>query len=451
MIEGGKAGAGALAQAAQRRAEVERLVAEAQRFETVAADERIMAAQLATLPPSYVILHDLRVPELTPTVDHLVVGQGGAFLVVTRRCDDAVAFHGGELWSGERSLRPDLDSARVASALLTRALATPVVPLIGFVGTLVPNATPPVVQGVLVCSADYVARVITRASHTMLTPPQLTEVVQRAVPMLTVQTSIPRHDPAAYQAAADAARAAAAAPIAPVQPVAPVEPTAPVITASTFMAAPTGPAAILRAPTIGLPTEVVTAPATIEADPAPASSPDVAPSKPARTGRHWWSRLGSGAAVAIALVIVLVAVGVLAKVFWSGNASGADRTPPTSVGPTTTSPYVTGPSRPTLGDQVGAPEVAFVATCPGKGAGWTLTPRWPGDLDHLAAYVVEVRNLKGPWHRLGSFASRGELAKGALVHQKPGAASGVRITAVMSDGSRSPNAPAIVAAPKSAC
>jgi hypothetical protein len=153
----------------------------------------------------------------------------------------------------------------------------------------------------------------------------------------------------------------------------------------------------------------------------------------------------------LALVAVVVVVGLLVRTLWGGNASSAEGATTTSVGPTTTSPYVPGPSHPTLGDQVVAPEVSFVATCPAKAAGWTLTPNWPGDLDHLAAYVVEVRDLKGPWHRLGSFTSRDDLARGALVRQKPGAASGVRITAVMSDGSRSPNAPAIVAAPKSAC
>jgi hypothetical protein len=435
MIEGGTPGASALAQAAQRRAEVDRLVAEAQQFETAASDERIMAAQLATLPPAYVILHDLQVPDLATTVDHLVVGQGGAFLVVTRRCPDAIAFHGGELWSGEHSLRRDLDGARIASALLTRALSTPVVPLIAFVGTVVPNATPPVVQGVLVCSADYVVRVITRASHTMLAPAQFTDVVQRALPMLSVPTSMQRHDPAVYHAAADAARAAALAVVAT-----PTD-TAPRDVPPVALSAPSPPAVVPSVP------EPEPEPVPTDIEPAAVAGDDSPP--PRR--RHWWNRIGLGVAAAVTLVLALVVVGVLAKTVWNGSASGADHTPATSVGPTTTSPYVTGPSRPTLGDQVVAPEVSFVATCPAKGVGWTLTPNWPGDIDHLAEYVVEVRDLKGPWHRLGSFTTRDELAHGALVHQKPGTASGVRITAVMSDGSRSPKAPAIVAAPKSAC
>ncbi|MEI8239734.1 MAG: nuclease-related domain-containing protein, partial [Actinomycetota bacterium] len=184
MIEGGKAGASALALAAQRRAEVERLVVEAQHYEAVAADERIMAAQLATLPPIFVILHDLKVPDSPETADHVVVGPGGAFLIVTRRCLDSVEFRDGELWSGGRSLKSEIDGARVISALLTRTLVTPVVPVVGFVGAGVPIGTPTVVQGVIVCAADGVARVVTRATHTHLLAHEFAQVVQRAVPLL---------------------------------------------------------------------------------------------------------------------------------------------------------------------------------------------------------------------------------------------------------------------------
>ncbi|MEI8240571.1 MAG: hypothetical protein WCI22_14245, partial [Actinomycetota bacterium] len=89
--------------------------------------------------------------------------------------------------------------------------------------------------------------------------------------------------------------------------------------------------------------------------------------------------------------------------------------------------------------------------CPTRGDGWTLTPSWPGDLNGLAAYEVEVRDLKGPWHRLGSFTRVADLADGALMHQRAGQATGVRITAVMLDGSRSANEPVIIAAPKTSC
>ncbi|MDO9176248.1 MAG: nuclease-related domain-containing protein, partial [Actinomycetota bacterium] len=117
MIEGGVAGGSALSQAAQRRATAERLVLEAQWLEALATDERAVAGQLAQLPPAYALLHDLKLPGSKGNIDHLVIGPGGAFVVVTRRCQEAITFRGGQLWSGDLSLRDLLDAARVESQL----------------------------------------------------------------------------------------------------------------------------------------------------------------------------------------------------------------------------------------------------------------------------------------------------------------------------------------------
>jgi hypothetical protein len=53
MIEGGTPGGSAQSQAAERRANAERLLSEATRLDATAADERSMAAHLAELPSSY--------------------------------------------------------------------------------------------------------------------------------------------------------------------------------------------------------------------------------------------------------------------------------------------------------------------------------------------------------------------------------------------------------------
>ena len=98
-----------------------------------------------------------------------------------------------------------------------------------------------------------------------------------------------------------------------------------------------------------------------------------------------------------------------------------------------------------------APSVGFATTCPASGHGWTLTPTWPGDLPDLAEYVLEVRSLDGSWRRQGVFASPGELVGAALVGQQAGRIFAARITAVLVDGSTSPNSPTLVQVPKTVC
>jgi hypothetical protein len=441
VIEGGKPGTSALAQAAQRRAAADRLLVEAGAFETLAADERIMASQLATLPRAYVILHDVRVPDSPGIADHLVVGPGGAFLVLTRRYLDPIGFHDGELWSGSRPLRPELDSARVQSALLTRALATPFVPVIGLVGTAVPNSTPPVVNGVLVCSADYVARVLTRASHTMLGAAEVADAVNRALPLMTAQISVNRHDPTATQAAVVAhGTPSDSVPVLP----------------STVPTPGVLPSSPQLPPAAGRASAPVSAEPGVEAGDAAEGGIDrragASNGSEATSARgRFWRRTGTGAAVLAALAVVTFAVGGLVRVLWSGDVNGAQREPASSVVAGSTTLFVPPTEHPPLAAAVEPPTVRFVSRCPAKGEGWSLVPTWPGDLEGLASYVVEVRTPKGPWHRYSAFSNRLEMQNAAITGQEPGTALIARITAVMSDGSRSLTSPSVITAPAHPC
>ena len=196
MIEGGVAGGSALQQAAQRRATSDRLLVEAKWLEALAADETAMAALLANLPPAYAILHDLKLSGSKGNVDHLVIGPGGAFVVVTRRCREAVDYSDGQLWVGQTSLRDVLDAVRVESQLLTQALQTPVVPVVGLLGVVLPAAVPNALDGVLICSGENVTRVITRGSHTLLPPHKVGEAAERALPLLHNPGSVTRTESA---------------------------------------------------------------------------------------------------------------------------------------------------------------------------------------------------------------------------------------------------------------
>ncbi|MFM2079197.1 MAG: hypothetical protein RJA49_3087, partial [Actinomycetota bacterium] len=219
MIEGGVAGGSAQSLAAERRANAERLLSEATRLEATATDERWMANQLAELPASYTILHDLTLPGGRGKVDHVVVGPGGAFLVLTRRVDGPLSFQHDQLYAGAASLKPALDGARVEAQALTQSLGTPVVPVIGLLGTVVQESVPGAIDGVLVTAAEQMARVVSRGSHTLLPSTKVTEVADRAMPLLATPGARPRGGPVAAVPSPPplpaAALAAAAVPDAP--------------------------------------------------------------------------------------------------------------------------------------------------------------------------------------------------------------------------------------------
>ena len=57
-------------------------------------------------------MHDLRLPGSKGNIDHLVVGPGGAFVVLTRRSTEAITYRLGQLWAGDLPLRDTLDAAK---------------------------------------------------------------------------------------------------------------------------------------------------------------------------------------------------------------------------------------------------------------------------------------------------------------------------------------------------
>lgn len=406
MIEGGNAGGSAQVQAAERKAQAGRLLHEAARLDVVATDERAMATQLAALPPTHAVLHDLTLPDGRGRVDHVVIGPGGAFLVLTRRVDHALAFEQGRLLAGSAPLTPLFDAARVEAQALTQALGTAVVPVVGIVGAQVPTAIPPAVDGVLVCPADQVAAVIGRGAHTQLSAQQVTEVADKAVPLLSVAGTRPR------QVAAPA--------IAPPPPPAAPAPTA----AST--AAPRSAAADRR--------------------PGPHAEHGL---HARRSRRFIIAAIASGCLVAFAAGTLLrVLLADDPAVDSSGTlVSGVSSTTilaPGTEGVTTT----VATSAPVA--SIPAPKVAFLPVCPAPSAGWALVPAWPGDVAGLARYEVEVLGADGNWSVVSSFAAA-DAVTASLTGLAPNTTSTLRIVAVLGDGSRSPATSTPVITPATAC
>ena len=409
-------------QASQRRATADRLLAEAAWLEALAADERIMAAQLADLPPSYAIMHDLRLPGSKGNIDHLVVGPGGAFVVLTRRCTEAIIYRSGQLWTGDLSLRDTLDTAKVESQLLTQSLATPVVPIVALLGAVVPTTTPNSVENVLVCAGDHVVRVVTRGAHTLLASHKVSEVAERALPMLHNAGSVARTQ-SALGVLADPA------PDTSVRPVVP-------------QAAPASPESLKRRAAI----QRASKPRRRAGRPGCSAANQSA--KPARERSGRTRSLLFVVTLIVSLCLVAVAVGNLARLAWSdyhdpGSVSAAT----SGVKPVTTAAASAGGSMAVV---VPAPKVEFSYTCPAPGAGWQLQPVWPGDIAGLVQYEIEIQSLDGTWSQLSPLATA-QTPWDSLRAQPANAVYTVRITAATNNRTRSMNAPTVITTPPTTC
>ncbi|MBI4935977.1 MAG: NERD domain-containing protein [Actinobacteria bacterium] len=437
MIEGGNAGGSALAQASQRRATADRLITEATWLERVASDERAMAAELAKLPETYTILHDLQVPGSKGNIDHVVIGPGGAFMIITRRHDEGVAFRDGQLFVGDTPMRPDLEAARQDATLLAQSLGVQIAPVLGLCGAPVPASVPPVVDGVLVTAAEQIERTIVQHAHTMMPTPKIAEAAERALPLLHSPGTTPRVLVAA------AARQAAA---------------------------PAVPAMALAAPAVATAesTKATSAAATRSAAQQEkrrdgASTNPIAKLFAGRTGGK------KSAAFVVAsigsLCLVAFAAGSLVRVLWpSSDESNAAVTTvvPSSVDASTTTtvfidtastvlPTTLPPTTLPPVAAVPAPAVNFTPACSAPGAGWTLVPNWPGDLPGMFAYVIQIMAPDGTWTPHFSFATPAEAPAAAIAGQGPSVTVTVQILAVMADGSVSPGAPTALITPATAC
>lgn len=427
MIEGGTPGGSALAQAAQRRATAEKLLTEAAWLEAVAADERTMAAQLSSLPPSYAVIHDLRVPGSKGNIDHVVVGPGGAFVVMTRRFDGLLAFHDGQLWAGDTSLRGDFESARVESQMLTQSLGTPVVPVIGYLGAGLPAASPTSLDGVLVCAAENLVRVVSRGSHTLLSPDKVAEAARRAVPLQNSPGSVARGE--------------------------------------GLVPPPPGAAGLPRpAPAPATPAGGFAAPG-----PPPGGSPGSAgrAAKGRRSGRSehehiaWKRSVKFVAAIIASACLVAFAAGTLLRVLWADKPAGVETDPSALASdPSSTTIFIdntvlvpptsAGPSTSAVLAAIPPPVAKFVAGCPIAGKGWSMVLTWPGDVQGLARYDIEVQGPTGQW-TLTASATKANPARGAIVGQQPNTKLALRITGVLIDGSRSPATTTSIITPATTC
>lgn len=401
------AGASATALAADRRTSAQMLLSEAARLEELAADERRVASQLSNLPASYSILHDLLVPGAETSFDHVVLGPGGVFLVVSQRYDGDLSFDEETGAASDETLMAAVRSVAIDARMLAEALATPVAPVLALVGPDADVDMPVKVEGVIVAPIDRVDRAVSRGSHTLLASKAIAEVSERAVPLLTTPAVVERTYDAPpiegdIDSWVDGDEGSTPEALAPM----PAEESVDIVVADV-VALPSGDSSERR--------------------------------------RRWRTpTMLAGAAVA-AIGLAIFSAGSLISTL---GLSTTSRAAGVEVVLNPISPSGTGAA--VLARSVAAPRFTFSPVCPQPGAGWQLTPRRVDSTGAAAFYEVEARGVDGAWTRVGTLAAE-SVADTNVLRLAPGAVVDLRVTAVAADGRRSAPAAVRVTTPTDPC
>ncbi|MFZ4434370.1 MAG: nuclease-related domain-containing protein [Microthrixaceae bacterium] len=121
-----RAGRSADAEAQRLCAEGTEGQSEAQQWRKGAAGERRTAERLATLPPDYVVFHDLRVPGSRANIDHLVIGPTGVFVVDSKAYSGTFTDGSGTLWRGRNPINREVDTVQFIASRVSEHLDVPV-------------------------------------------------------------------------------------------------------------------------------------------------------------------------------------------------------------------------------------------------------------------------------------------------------------------------------------
>jgi hypothetical protein len=132
------AGESAREVARRAREKAERLNKRAEQFELGADGEAATAAVLATLPPGWISMHDVRWPgRRLANVDHVLIGPGGVFVIDSKNWTGRISLDGGHLrqngYSREKAVAGAADAALAVSEVISPYAAW-VHPVLCFVG-----------------------------------------------------------------------------------------------------------------------------------------------------------------------------------------------------------------------------------------------------------------------------------------------------------------------------
>lgn len=165
--------------AARSRAKAERLMRHAEMYERGAEGETRTAGVLASLPPEWTTLHDLRWPgRRLANIDHVVIGPGGIFVIDSKNWSGRVEVTQNVLRQNGRSREQAVagcaDSALAISELLG-PFASSVAPVLCLVRDEPVSGW---VRDVMICSSVTLPQMLL-TRPTVLTPAELAEVWPR--------------------------------------------------------------------------------------------------------------------------------------------------------------------------------------------------------------------------------------------------------------------------------
>ena len=150
--------------------------------------ERLVAAALAALPPTYRVFRDVGLPNSQVTIDHIVVGPGGVIAIDSKYYEGTLKHGSGTLWRGKYPIRKECETARWEADVMSTTLQHPVESVLCFVETTLPEPIIPL-ERVVVCSLDALTQ------HLLTMPNRLSdaEVEMLAITVApSVQTKAPR-------------------------------------------------------------------------------------------------------------------------------------------------------------------------------------------------------------------------------------------------------------------
>ncbi|MCU1397630.1 MAG: hypothetical protein JWN62_739 [Acidimicrobiales bacterium] len=344
-------GASAQQRAERLRSRSDKLARQATVWESGADLEPSIRRKLDELPPGFTVLHDLVIDAEGTRLDHLVIGNGGLYLVDAKRYSGRLVYSKKMLWHGRFPIVDKLERLVWEAESLGGVLGQEVVPVMCFADAVLPQPVT-TLGSVIVCRVS-VLHTIVRSTHATMSTVEVQRILETASALAVVRSGSSN---------------TGEVPMGWVSPHELDQNWAPSVDDERAYDDATGQTAVVSTiPPIAGPDEFT----------RPVREPKA---------RRWPRRLAFG---------LIAVAGVAAAVFivWSISSKTAKTAREIAANPTTTTaaPATTDTEPDTVAaststTSVGSTSLGFSVSCPVPGAGWVVRPVWPGDLTGLAWY-----------------------------------------------------------------
>ena len=427
-------GASAQEKADRLRLRSDKLARQATAWETGAEREPLVRRKLSDLPAGYTVLHDLVLPGENVRLDHLVVSPGGLYLVDAKKYSGRLMYSKKMLWHGRFPIVDKLETLKWEAEALSDVLGHDVVPVMCFVDAVLPQ--PVATIGSVIACRTSVLHTIVRSTHATMSANEVARILETAQ-----RLSTPR------RTASDTLDPLAALVRDTDQALSNGETDGEINgeingdgweSFDRLLAGDAGAdtGADMGADAGGDSGEPAAAGMFGGTSSVPAIStiPPIGPDsygRPEREPRErrWPRRL-------LFVSAAIVGVAVAAAIVWSVSrksergALEAEKNPPTTTAAATTVPDTVEVTTTTVLDLTAA---GFSVYCPSPGAGWSLRPVWPGDVDNLAWYDFAFQDYDGTWKQFALMTSP-DTTSYVPTAIPPANARTVRIRQVFVDG-----------------